>query len=84
MTAFVAMVIGWIIGARSGRKDLDRIGKSLKALYATDEFSEVVQAVRVQIAEGLRSAATMIDEPRTESGPAGDLVSQVRRLVRRD
>jgi hypothetical protein len=84
MTAFVAMVIGWIIGTRSGRKDLDRIARSLKALYATDEFGEVVTAVRAQIAEGLRSAATMIDEPRGDAESGSDLVAHVRNLVRRN
>jgi hypothetical protein len=84
VTAFVAMVIGWIFGARSGRKDLDRIGKSLKALYGTDEFAEVVTAVRVQIAETLRSAAAMIDETHPEAEPGADLVAHVRHLVRRE
>jgi hypothetical protein len=84
MTAFVALVIGWVIGARSGRKDLDRIARSLRALYGTDEFAEVMTAVRVQIAETLRSTATMIDEHHTDADPGGDLVAHVRRLVRRD
>jgi hypothetical protein len=84
MTAFVAMIIGWVFGARSGRKDLDRIGKSLKALYGTDEFAEVVTAMRVQIAETLRSAAAMIDESHTEAEPGSDLVAHVRHLVHRD
>ena len=42
MNILVALVVGYVIGAKTGGKDLDRLGRSLKALCGTDEFADVV------------------------------------------
>ena len=60
--------VGYVVGARTGGKDLDRLGRSLKALYGTDEFTDVVVAARAQVGEhaaGRRHAGRR----RTPTGP---------------
>ncbi len=84
MIAFVALVVGYVIGAQAGSKDLDQVVRSLKALRETEEFGDVVSAVRSHVGHTLRELATMVDgegEPATENG---DLVDKVRHLFARD
>jgi hypothetical protein len=84
VSVFVALLIGYLFGSRTRGRDLEQLGKSLKALYETDEFADVVSAARVQVANGLRDVAGIIGgEPqRAEAG--GDLVARVTHLVGRD
>jgi hypothetical protein len=83
MNTLVAVVAGYLLGARSGGKDLERLGQSVKALCETDEFDDLVSAVRAQVASTLRELAGMIDGERTMGAADGDLVSRVRELVGR-
>jgi hypothetical protein len=97
MNMFVALAIGYVVGAKTGGKNLGQLGRSVKALCLTDEFADVVSATRAQIGNTLRDLASMVDgghpvaetggDPAAETGgdPAaetgGDLVARVRRLV---
>jgi hypothetical protein len=76
-----AIAIGYIVGAKSGAKELDRLSRSLQALFETDEFADVMGAARAQVGAGLREIAALIDghHPATD-GPA-DIVAKVRNLV---
>jgi hypothetical protein len=80
MNVFVALAIGYVLGAKSGSKDLDKLGQAVKALSQTDEFAEVVSVSRAHVAGMLRQLAAIVDggHPVPETG---DLVSRVRRLV---
>ena len=80
MGVFMAMAVGYLLGAKTGGEDLDKLGRSVKALCQTDEFSEVVSATRTQVATTLRELASIVDgeQPLPDSA---DLVAQVRRLV---
>ena len=49
MNILVALAVGYVVGAKTGGKDLDQLGRSLKALCETDEFADVVAAARAQV-----------------------------------
>jgi hypothetical protein len=80
MNVLVALAVGYVVGAKTGGKELDRLGQSVKALCETDEFAEVVLAARAHIAGTLRDLASMADG-RRPAPETGDLVARVRRLV---
>lgn len=84
MNIFVALVAGYIIGAKAGGKELDQLGRSLKALCETDEFADVVSAARAQVGSTLRDLASVVDGHREDAEATVDLVAKVRHLVGRD
>jgi hypothetical protein len=81
MKTVLALAIGYLVGAKSGGKDLDQLGRSLKNLCGTEEFADVVAAARAQAASTLRGIATMVDGEGEGAEPVGDLVARVRSLV---
>jgi hypothetical protein len=81
MNILVALAVGYVVGARTGGKDLDQLGRSLKALCETDEFSDVVAAGRAQLASTLRELASAVDGGRFPPNTSGDLLARVRYLV---
>jgi hypothetical protein len=81
MNVLLALAVGYLIGARTGGEDLNRLGRSLLALYETDEFAEVMAAGRSQVAHTLRELASVIDGERPAADASGDLVARVRHLV---
>ena len=83
MGVFVALAVGYVVGARAGSKDLDQVGKALKSLSASDEFADVVSAVRSHLGHTLRELAGMI-EGVPQQIETGDLVERVRHLFPRN
>jgi hypothetical protein len=84
VSALLALAVGYFLGARNGRSDLDRLKRALTALYGTDEFAEVVAAARAQVGGTLHELATIIEGERRLPDDTGDLVARVRNLVGRD
>ena len=84
MNILVALAVGYVVGAKTGGKDLDQLGRSLKALCETDEFSDVVAAGRAQLASTLRGLASIVDGERLPPAATGDLLARVRLLVGRE
>jgi hypothetical protein len=84
MGIFVALAVGYIVGSKTGGKELEHLGRSLKALCETDEFADVVTAVRSQLGSSLRELATMVDSAGEMTEVDGDLIARVRSLVARD
>lgn len=80
MGVFVALAVGYVIGARTGSKDLDQVTQALKALSASEEFADVVSAVRSHVGHTLRELAGMIEGTADEM-ETGDLVDRVRHLI---
>jgi hypothetical protein len=78
--AFWALIIGYVIGAKTGGKDLDQLSRSLVTLFGTDEFADVVTSARSQVGSTLRELASMVDGERDDE-EAGDLITRVRNLV---
>jgi len=77
----VAIAAGYLIGAKTGGKDLDQLGRSLKALSETDEFGDVVSAARAHVGSTLRELAAIVDSEHPMPDFGGDLVARVRGLV---
>ena len=84
MNILLALAVGYVIGARTGGEDLNRLGRSLLALCETDEFADVMAAGRSQIAHTLRELANIVDGERPPADTSGDLVARVRNLVGQD
>jgi hypothetical protein len=61
MGILVAFAVGWIAGARTGKRDFSDLNSSLRALVGTDEFSDVVVAARSHVGHALRSFAEVVD-----------------------
>jgi hypothetical protein len=78
--AFWALIIGYVIGAKTGGKELDQLGRSLTKLFGTEEFADVVTSARLQAGSTLRELASMVDGDHQE-GSGGDLIARVRNLV---
>lgn len=81
MKVVLALAAGYLIGARTGGKDLDHLTRSLKVLAETDEFGDVVSAARAQVGSTLRELAAIVDGDRKLEDANGDLVATVRHLV---
>jgi hypothetical protein len=84
MKMLLPLAVGYLIGAKTGGKDLEQLSRSLKALCETDEFGDVVTAARAQVASTLRELASIADGGQPASVPTGDLVARVRNLVGRE
>ena len=83
MGVFVALAVGYVVGARAGSKDLDQVGKALKSLSASDEFADVVSAVRSHLGHTLRELAGDDRGRPRQQIETGDLVERVRHLFPR-
>ena len=83
MGVLVAVAVGYVVGARAGSKDLDQVTQALKALSASEEFADVVSAVRSHVGHTLRELAGII-EGSPDAVEAADLVDRVRHLFARD
>ena len=81
MKMLVALAAGYLLGAKTGGKDLDQLGRSLKALSETEEFGDVVSAARTHVGSTLRELAAIIDGDHPIPDLGGDLVARVRNLV---
>ncbi len=84
MVAFLALLVGYVIGAKAGSKDLDQVAGSLKRLGQSEEFAEVVTAMRSHLGHTMRELANVVDGTADSSEDAGDLVDRVRHLVARE
>jgi hypothetical protein len=80
----LALAIGYVIGAKTGGKELDQLGESITALLGTDEFVEVVSSARAQAGSTLRQLAAMVDGDRHPNDMGGDVVAKVRSLISQD
>jgi hypothetical protein len=80
----LALLVGYVIGAKTAGKELDELGKSISALVGSDEFVDVVTAARSQAGSTLRELASMVDGQHRLHEVSGDLVARVKNLVASD
>lgn len=86
MGIFFGLVVGYLLGAKTGGKDLDQLSRSLKALTDTGEFGDVVTAARSHVGHTLRELAALVDRDGAQAGPGDgtvDLVDRVKHIVNR-
>jgi hypothetical protein len=81
MIAFVALIVGYVIGAQAGNKDLDQVVSSLKALRDSDEFADVLSAVRTHVGHTLRGLAAVVEGEAEPPAETGGLVERARHLA---
>ena len=79
MGIFVALAVGYVVGAKTGSKDLDQLVKSLRALRESEEFADVVSAVRSHLGHTLREVAGVLEGGNADR-ESGDMVDRVRQL----
>ena len=86
MGSFVAIAVGYVVGARTGGKDLDEVC-ALHAPCASRTSSPTsCPRLRVHLAHTLREMATMVEHgvtPGATDDTGGDLVERVSQLVGR-
>jgi hypothetical protein len=85
MGYFLAVLAGYVLGAKAGSKDLDDVVRSLKAVRDTEEFGDLVSALRSHAGHTLRGLADMIDgDTPMPAIETGDLVDRVRHIFGRN
>jgi hypothetical protein len=77
----VALAIGYVLGAKTGAKEIEQMKSSVTALLGTDEFADVVSAARSHLGSSLREFASVLDGDQRVQDSGGDLVARVRTLV---
>jgi uncharacterized protein YuzB (UPF0349 family) len=83
MNVVVALAIGYMIGTKTRTQEFDDVRRSLKALYGTDEFADLVAAGRAHLGATLHDLAALVDGQTLVRETGEDLVAQVRHLVER-
>jgi hypothetical protein len=89
MGIVVAFAAGYFLGAKAGREELDEVLQALQAIRRSEEFNDLVRALRAHAASALREVATLLDRAGVDgtelsSVSAQDLVERVRALVGRE
>ena len=77
---------GYVMGARAGQESLDDVVEAVHAIRKSDEFHDLVKALRTHAAHSLRGLATMVEkgrDPSVEATPPNDLLDRVRLIVGR-
>jgi hypothetical protein len=84
MGLLMAFAVGCVVGARAGSEDFSDVVQSVHAIRESEEFRDLVTALRSHASQTLRSLADMVDKPGTDAISTQDLVERVTRLVGRD
>jgi hypothetical protein len=85
MGMLIAFGAGFVIGARTGKKDFDDLTTSLRALRDSQEFADVMAAARSHASHGLRELASVLDGAGSDAdGESADVVTRVKVLFGRD
>jgi hypothetical protein len=86
MGLLVAFAAGCFLGARAVREDLGDIKRSLQAVRSSDEFHDLVAALRTHAGQTLRHVADGLERtgtPGDDDMTPEDLVARVRHLMGR-
>ncbi|MEP7113612.1 MAG: hypothetical protein ABI862_10130 [Ilumatobacteraceae bacterium] len=86
MGLLLVFAAGYVMGARAGGETLDEVVDAVHGIRESEEFHDLVKAVRSHAAHSLRGVATMLEKGREQSdvaGATGDLLDRVRLIVGR-
>lgn len=86
MGLLLVFAAGYVMGSRSGGESLDDVVQAVHAIRRSDEFHDLVSAVRNHAAHSLHELATMMEtgrEHNDESWTPADLVDRVRLIASR-
>jgi hypothetical protein len=85
MGLVLVFAAGYVIGARAGSDDFDEIVRAVQAIRRSDEFHDLVAALRSHAGQTLRRLGEVVEKGSREDLPAvpstQDLVAKVRQLV---
>ena len=83
MGLVLAFVAGYVIGARDGSEALDEVIDAAKALAASQEFDDLVRALRAHVGHVLQQVGRRIDPSSGEEMSMSSILAQARDIVQR-
>jgi hypothetical protein len=84
MGFLLVFAAGYVMGARAGEESLDEVIDAVHAIRESDEFHDLVSALRTHAADSLRGLATMMEngrEPSDGRTTPNDLLDRVKLIV---
>lgn len=84
MGVLMAFAVGYVVGARAGSRDFDDVVAALRSVRDSDEFTDLIAAMRAHLGHTLREIGELLESPGAEVPDVSDLVDRVKRLARRD
>jgi hypothetical protein len=76
---------GYVMGSRAGSESLDEVIDAVHAIRRSEEFHDLMRAVRTHAAHSLRELATTLEKGREQSrevsSSSSDLLDRVRVIV---
>jgi hypothetical protein len=89
MGIVLAFAAGYFLGAKAGKEELDEVLQAVQAIRRSDEFNDLVRALRAHAASALREVATLLDRAGVDATDVSslstqDLVERVKALVGRE
>ncbi|MEP7203200.1 MAG: hypothetical protein ABI894_11350 [Ilumatobacteraceae bacterium] len=84
MGILLVFAAGYVMGSRAGGESLDEVIGAVHAIRESDEFNDLVKALRSHAAHSLRGLATMLENGRehaTDRAGTNDLVDRVKLIV---
>ncbi len=85
MGMLLVFAAGYVMGSRAGSESLDEVIDAVHAIRESEEFHDLVKALRTHAAHSLRGLATMLESDRqpTDQVSSTDLLERVRVIVGR-
>lgn len=71
MGYLIAMVVGYVVGVRAGRRERGRLPESVRALRRPDELGDLVAAARSHAGHTLRELAGVVEGRNDRAVDAG-------------
>ena len=84
MGLLLVFAAGYVMGARAGGESLDEVIDAVQAIRESDEFHDLVSALRTHAADSLRGLATILEsghEPTDGRTTPSDLLDRVKLIV---
>jgi hypothetical protein len=85
MGFLLVFAAGYVMGARAGGESLDEVVDAVQAIRESEEFHDLVSALRSHAAHSLRGLAGMLESGRQPDGSVstGDLLERMRVIAGR-
>jgi hypothetical protein len=84
MGLLLVFAAGYVMGAHAGGESLDEVIDAVHAIRESDEFHDLVSALRSHAADSLRGLATVLEkgrEPTDGRTAPSDLLDRVKLIV---
>lgn len=84
MGLLLVFAAGYVMGSRAGGETLDEVIDAAKAIRESEEFHDLLKALRAHVATSLHGLANMLEKgrgPTDQPRPSSDLVERVRLIA---